>query len=141
MDFIRIINASQKFKIKDDFEFIEFEDIVGEEHDQDETVPQSLEIWAVVKVPYEGEMPESYKALNLMIGDWAEKNEAPLTKELHEKLKGHLQKTFPEGDVSDLDQLDNSVVWLDQLDYMPIVDENTSTMTIEIELVLNVEYD
>jgi len=138
-DFMRIINAAKKFKLKDNFEFISFDDISAEDVKKGET-PESIEIWAAVKIFYDGEMPESYKTLNLIIGDWVEKNVETLTEVIHKELQGHFKENYPESNSDDLDQLDESAVWLDQLDYMPAeTSENEKSLVIEVELVLQVE--
>jgi len=140
LDYIRQIHAAQNFIIKDNFEFIEFEDVTLQDIVEHQAVPESIELWGVVKVYYDGQIPESYKVLNLMIGDWVEKNTEKLTELLHKELKAHFQEHYPESDISELDQIDDSAIWGDQLDYMPVVNPNDQTMTIEIELVLHAEH-
>lgn len=137
-DFVRIINAAKKFKIKDNFEFISFDDITHETGGlKDE--PGSIEIWAAVKIFYDGELPNSYKALNLIIGDWVEKNNTELSKVLHTELKDHFKEKYKDSDSEDLDKLDESAIWSDQLDYMPAATEGEKSLIIEIELVLHAE--
>jgi hypothetical protein len=137
LDFVRIINAAQNFKISDKFEFVQFEDMTFEGSDETVALPTPMEVFAEIKVFFDGEPPESYKALNLMIGDWVEKHLDPLTVVIHDKLKGHIDKEYPESDVSDLDNSESTSIWTDQLDYMPrIYDDN---IIIEIELVLHAE--
>ena len=138
LDLIRAINASKTFKIKDDFKFVEFNDISGEAVTETEPTPDQLEIWAGVEISYDGEIPESYKALNLLIGDWVETHEDELTKTIHTELKNHLEENYPQAELPDLDNGDSSI-WLDQLDYMPRVDREDNSMVIEIELVLQAE--
>lgn len=137
--FVRMVNAAQNFSLKNNFEFIAFDDITAEHIEEMQETPESLEIWAAIKVPYTGELPDSYKVLNLMIGDWVESNLEKLTQTLHDELKKHFTANYPESDASALDQMEDTAVWLDQLDYMPDVDEDKKTMQIEIELVLNAE--
>jgi len=136
VDYVRIINSLKKMKFKDTFEFISFDDISLEDLAKDE-VPDHLEIWAGVRISYEGELPESYKALNLMIGDWVEGHEEELTEVIHEKLKAYIHEKYPdaEADISS----DDTSIWLDQLDYMPRSEEDKKHLDIEIELVLEVE--
>jgi hypothetical protein len=136
LDYIRLVNASKKFKIKDEFEFQSLDDVSLEDLKQDE-LPEQLELWASVKISYEGEMPESYKTLNLLIGDWVEEHEDALTEIIHEKLKEHIGKNYPQA-TQDLDFNDSSI-WLDQLDYMPRTEEGSKSLEIEIELVLDVD--
>jgi hypothetical protein len=76
-----------------------------------------------------------------MIGDWVESNLEKLTPALHDELKKHFEENYPESDASALDQMEDTAIWLDQLDYMPDIDEDAKTMQIEIELVLNAESD
>jgi len=138
-DFMRVINAAKKFKLKDKFEFISFDDISEEDVKNGET-PDTIDIWAAVKIFYDGEMPESYKALNLIIGDWVEKNVESLTEVIHKELQDHFKKNYPDSNSDDLDQLEESAVWLDQLDYMPAeTSEDEKSLVIEVELVLQVE--
>lgn len=140
-DFIRIVNAAKSFKIKDDFEFISFDDITQEDIENGDT-PETIDIWAAVKIFYDGKLPESYKALNLMIGDWVEKNLDPLTETLHKELRGHFEEHYPESNSEDLESLDESVVWTDQLDYMPAKSsEDEKSLVVEIELILHAEVE
>jgi len=137
-DFVRVVNAAKKFKIKDNFEFISFDDITHETGGLEED-PDSIEIWAATKIFYDGEFPESYKALNLIIGDWVEKNKIELSKVLHSELKSHFEEKYKDSNSDDLDKLDESAIWSDQLDYMPVRSEDEKSLTIEIELVLHAE--
>ncbi len=138
-DFIRIINAAKNFKIKDDFEFISFDDISDEDVKNGDS-PETIDIWAAVKIFYDGKLPDSYKALNLMIGDWVEKHLNSLTEVLHKGLRDHFKEHYPDSNSEDLEQLDESAVWTDQLDYMPAKSsEDEKSLVIEIELVLHVE--
>lgn len=137
-DFVRIVNAAEKFKIKDDFEFISFDDISHETGGLGHE-PDSIEIWAAVKIFYDGKLPESYKTLNLIIGDWVEKNNKELTEVLHIELKGHIEEKYEDSNTDNLDEFDSSAIWLDQLDYMPSEVEDEKALIIEIELVLHAE--
>lgn len=138
-DFIRIINAAKSFKIKDDFEFISFDDISQEDVENGDS-PETIDIWAAVKIFYDGKLPESYKALNLMIGDWVEKHLNSLSEVLHKELRGHFKEHYPESDSEELEQLDESAVWTDQLDYMPAKSsEDEKSLVIEVELILHAE--
>ena len=139
LDFMRKINAAQNFDLKDNFEFIAFDDISAEHIAEHNEVPECLEIWAAVKIHFEGDVPESYKVLNLMIGDWVESNVPRLTPVIHQALKEHFEKNYPDSDIGELDQIEDSAIWLDQLDFMPEIDPENKTMLVEIELVLNAE--
>jgi len=139
IDFIRMVHAAQNFTIKDEFEFVEFEDITQQDISEDRSFPDVLEIMARVKIGYDGTPPESYKVLNLMIGDWVEKNMGQLTDIIHSRLLTHFEENYPESDATELKQLENSAIWTDQLDYMPDVDEEGKSMVIDIELVLHGE--
>lgn len=141
-EFVRMINAAKKFKIKDDFEFIGFDQISPEDLPTHENIPGLIEIWAAIKIFYEGEIPDSYKSLNLMIGDWVEKNHIKLSKVLYPELHEYFEKEYPKIDSSEFETKEfeeQSVVWLDQLDYMPVIDEDENAMIIEVELVLGTE--
>ena len=138
LDYVRQVKANQNFKIKDNFDFLDFDDITREENDKS-SVPSHIEIWAAVKIYYDGEVPDSYKILNLTIGDWVTNQEKALTKVIHQNLKGHFTKVYPNSDVSDVHEESESSIWEDQLDYMPRVDEEGKHIIIEIELVLEAE--
>lgn len=139
IDYIRLINAAKKFKIKDNFEFISFDDVSSEHIEEHEAVPDLLEIWAAVKIFYNGELPESYKTLNLIIGDWVNKNVDSLTEIIHKELKEHFKTFYEDSRLEDLDQVEDSAIWTDQLDYMPVLNEDDKSIIIEIELVLHTE--
>ena len=139
IDFVRKVNSKNKFSLKKEFTFIEFNDVSAEHIEKHESVPDLLEIWAAVKVSYDGEIPESYKTLNLIIGDWVNDNIKALTTEIHKNLKDHIKTSYPESAFDDLEQTEDSAIWTDQLDYMPLIDENDKSFTIEIELVLDTE--
>jgi len=137
IDFIRQIKAAQNFHIKDKFEFQEFDDVSAGHIKETKEIPETLEIWAAVKIYYEGDLPEDYKTLNLLIGDWVQSHRDQMTPIIMKELKKHFEKNY-EGDFSDLEKSGESPVWEDQLDYMPRKEKDDS-MTIEIELVLNAE--
>jgi hypothetical protein len=139
IDYIRQVYASQKFILKEDFEFIEFDDITSEGISEKEPTSDTIEIWAAIKIPFKGEIPESYKVLNLMIGDWVAKNEKDLTKTINKNLAEHFKENYPDSDASELENSEESTIWLDQLDYMPRTKEGEDTLTIEIEVVLDTE--
>ena len=139
IDYIRQIHANQNFKLKDGFTFMQFDDITSESLTEENPIPDHIEIWASVKIPFEGVVPESYKILNLTIGDWVAQNEPKITKVIHNELKKHFKLHYPNSDISELDGGEDTCVWLDQLDYMPRVDDTEKTLTVEIELVLDAE--
>jgi hypothetical protein len=138
VDFVRKINAEQNFHISDKFEFIELSDAAAEGISGLSTVPDILDIISVMKLHYEGQVPESYKVLNLIIGDWVEQHLDELTEIIHEKLKGHFNEYYPNSDISDLDEEDTAI-WTDQLDYLPSIEPNDKSILIDIELVLHAE--
>jgi hypothetical protein len=137
LDYIRQIHASKSFKIADTFELQGFEDMTSEGLTDAEPVPDQLDVWATVKLSYTGEVPDSYKALNLIISDWVVNHEPTLTKMIHTSLLTFLAENYAghESEVNDED----TAIWLDQLEYMPRVDPDTKTIIIEIELVLLAE--
>jgi len=141
IDFIRMVRAAEDFKLSDNYSFIDFQDFSKEDIQDNKNVPDILEIWARVKIPYEGNPPESYKVLNLMIGDWVEKNLHKLTSDIHTRLKAHFNEHYPESDSSELDQVDDTAIWTDQLDFMPDINEDQNEILIDIELVLHGESD
>lgn len=137
-EIVRAVNANKKFKIKDEFKFIEFNDVSKEGIQPDSPVPDQVEIWVAIQVEYEGTVPDSYKTLNLIIGDWVERHEEKLTEVIHNELKRHFEEHYPGADVSELDNGD-SVIWLDQLDYMPRIEGDRKTIIIEVELYMDTE--
>ena len=136
IDYIRQVHASMNFKLSDKFEFMDFDDITPDMVDSGTKVPDHIEIWAAVKVFFEGDPPDSYKILNLTIGDWVASHENELTKVIHQELHNHFKKTYPNSDTSDINEDSDSAIWVDQLDYMPRMNEKDKHMIIEIELVL-----
>jgi hypothetical protein len=137
VDYIRQIRALKNFKLADKFEFEEFDDITPEGLTETEPVPEHIEIWAAIQVPFEGTLPESYKVLNLIIGDWVGQHEKELTTLIHGKLKEHFKANYPNSDTSEMDE--DSAIWTDQLDFMPRINEKEKNMIVEIELVLEAE--
>ena len=138
-DYVRLVHAAQNFKIKDKFEFLEFDDIAQESITERAPVPEHIEIWAGIKISYEGKIPESYRILNFLIGDWVEVHKKELTKVIHEQLKGHFQTVYPNSDTSEVHGESETSIWEDQLDYMPRINEADNSIDIEIELVLDTE--
>jgi len=134
LDYIRQMHASQNFKISDDFKFVEFDDLTREGL-KDGEEPEQLEIWAGVKIKYSGEIPESYRTLNYIIGEWVDQNREALTKSIQEPLIEHARSFY---DGSEVD-LEDTMIWEDQLDYMPRIDSDNKTIIIDIELVLITE--
>ena len=140
LDYVRMVNAIKNFKIKDEFEFIDFDDITPDAMSEDSPIPEHIEIWAAVKIFYEGTIPESYKTLNLIIGDWVTSHTKSLTKVIHQQLKTHFTSAYPNSDHSEISEdSEDSAIWEDQLEYMPRINEKENYMIIEIELVLESE--
>ena len=139
IDYVKIIKAKQNLKIKDDFEFLGFDDITPELMTDENTFPDQIEIFAAVKISFEGKLPDSYKTINLLIGDWVEDHTKELTKVVHERLKGHFKELYTNSDLSDMNGTEETSIWEDQLEYMPRIDEEKKTAIIEIELVLDAE--
>ena len=137
IDFIRQVNAAKKFKLADTFDFVGFEDMTQEGITEDNPTPDQLEIWAAIKIQYNGEIPESYRVLNFLIGDWVIAHEKQLTAVVHHQLLDHFSKNYPDSEV-ELNEEDTAI-WTEQLDYMPRIDEATKTMIIDSELVLLAE--
>jgi len=134
---VRVVNAKKKLSFSDDFKFIEFDDISKEEIKPDSPIPDNVEMWSAIQLHYKGEIPESYKTLNLIIGDWVEEHEEELANVINNKLKEHFKEYYPASEFG-LEEGDSSI-WLDQLDYMPRIDPSDNSMIIEIELVLDTE--
>ena len=139
IDYVRLVNAAKKFKIRDNFEFISLDDVSADHIEEHKAVPDLLEIWVAVKIFYNGEVPESYKSLNLIMGDWVNNHIKPLTVVIHEELKKHFKAFYKDSSLEDLDDVEETAIWTDQLDYMPIIDEKEKSFVIEVELVLHAE--
>ena len=138
-DFVKQVHAKQSFKIKDNFKFVEFDDISKDGITTDSPVPDQIEIWTAVEIYYEGKIPDSYKTLNLTIGDWVVENDARLSKVIHEELRNHFNTYYPNSDSSTLESTEESSIWLEQLDYMPRVNKGDNSIIIEIEVVMDTE--
>jgi hypothetical protein len=136
-EYMRVLIAKEGFKINDDFEFIEFDDITGGSITEDRPTPDQVEIFAAVKIGYTGEVPDSYKTLNLIIGDWVEDNEDSVARVVNEALRKHFTEYYPNADLSEME--DGSPIWLDQLDYMPRINSAKKEIIIEVELVMDTE--
>lgn len=137
-DYIRQIHAAKNFKIKDAFEFISFDDMTPDIIDNG-PAPDQIEIFASVKVNFEGKVPDNYRVLNFIIGDWVEAHEKDLTKVIHENLRNHFESGYPGSDASNINADSDSSIWEDQLDFMPRINETENSMIIEIELVIESE--
>lgn len=138
-DFVRVVNAKKTFKILDDFEFVEFDDVSKEVIKEDDPEPDQKEIWAGIRVKYDGNIPESYRVLNFLIGEWVEENEEELTRVVHRELKKYFKENYPDVDASELENTQDSVIWSDQVDFMPRAEEGTKSMVIDIDLVVDTE--
>jgi hypothetical protein len=139
LDYVKLVKAKQNFKIKDKFEFHSFDDITPEIITEETPVPEQIEIFASVKIFYEGTLPDSYKTINLLISDWVTDHTKELTDVVHAHLKGHFQTLYPQSDTSEFDGSEETAIWEDQLEYMPRIDEKEKSIIIEIELVLEAE--
>jgi len=140
IDFVRMVKAaSEGFVMGDDFEFIKFEDFTDAQISETQASPEHIEIVAQIKVPFTGTPPDSYKVLNLMISDWEEKNLAKLTDIIHSHLRQHIGKHYPGSDHTALENLSETAIWTDQIDFMPDIDEDKKFMLIDIDLVLEGE--
>ena len=139
--------SDQNFKFTNKVDFVGFEgisstsveDMSGETQDEYEDLVEQLELWAVLSIGYEGVPPEGYRILNSMIMDWIDDNETVIKKLVNPKLIPYLKEKYPDIDVSDLQEDFDDYIWEDQVDYMPDIDEEKKTITITIELVLDIE--
>jgi hypothetical protein len=141
--------ASKNFKLGS-VEFISFTDIGKadlthkiENEDTGETAVLSeadlLDIFAELRIKYEGNPPESYRVLNAMIMDWVDANEGDLKKIINPKLIPFLNKEYADIDTSDLEEDFDDYIWEDQVDYHPQIEEKSSEIYFTLELVLNIE--
>lgn len=134
LDYIRQIQASQNFKISDDIKFIEFDDLTNEGLEEGEE-PDQLEIWAGIQIKFDGDVPESYRTLNYIIGEWVDRHRDELTKVIQEHLVEHAKSFYDDSEVD----LEDTMIWEDQLDYMPRIDYENKKIIIDVELVLITE--
>jgi len=134
LDYIRQIQASQNFKISDDFKFVEFDDLTNEGLEEGED-PDQLEIWAGIQIKFDGDVPESYRTLNYIIGEWVDQHRDELTKVIQEHLVEHAKSFYDDSEVD----LEDTMIWEDQLDYMPRIDYENKKIIVDIELVLITE--
>lgn len=134
---IKLVQAKKKFKIKDGFEFIEFDDVSKEVARPEGAIPDTFEVWAAIKLDYEGQIPDSYRTLNMAIWDWVDDHKKELADVIHDQLRKHLEDYYPQA-ISDLNG-EETAIWEDQLDYMPRIDEDRDTIIIEVELVMTAE--
>lgn len=136
------IAASRNFRFKD-VEFLGFES-VGETaveaitEDERDMFAQ-VDVWAKMRLSFEGAVPESYRVLNAAVMDWVEEHEDELKKEINPKLIPYLKKRYSDLDTSDLDEDFDDYIWEDQVDYMPDVNEDANAIDFEIELVLDID--
>jgi len=137
--------AAENFKFKDvsfkNFEKVDVSDVEDKKEDKDPDIQSHLEVWAELILPYEGTPPESYRILNSMLMDWVDENEQELKKIINPELVAFLDGQYKDVDTSDLDQDFDDYIWEDQVDYMPIVDEDKKEITFTLELVLEIEED
>jgi len=140
--------ASKNFRLKD-VDFVAFDKIEKTEAAQltegnkEEAASlmeiDIIDIWAELKIKYEGTPPDSYRVLNSMILDWVDSNEDSLKKILNPKLIPFLNSNYPDIDTSDLVEDFDDYIWEDQVDYHPQIDEKENLIYFTIELVLNIE--
>jgi hypothetical protein len=140
--------SSQNFKLKDlsfnGFDSIqasEFTSLLVVNSEDDKESGNTLDIWADFSLAYDGEPPDSYRALNTIIMDWVDNNEDDIKKEVNPHLKEYLTSNFPDIDLSDLDENFDDYIWEDQVDYYPEIDEENKQIKFSIELVLELEED
>jgi len=136
------VAASRNLRLKD-VEFLGFESVdettVEAVADGERDMFAQVDVWAKMRLSFDGAIPESYRVLNAAIMDWVEEHEGDLKKEINPKLIPYLKKTYSDLDTSDLDEDFDDYIWEDQVDYMPDVDEGKGTIDFEIELVLDID--
>jgi hypothetical protein len=136
--------ASENFKLKEAI-FLGFDNIKVEEENSvdnnDEGFSADIDVWASIKVDYEGIPPESYRVLNRMLQDWVDNHESDLKQMINPKLTDFLKEKYDNLDISDLNQDFDDYIWEDQVDYMPEIDEDKKTIQFTVELVLEIEED
>jgi len=140
---IKIASKNFKFgEVKfDGFQRIDVDDsdtILDDSGDIDDP-GDHLDVWANIRLKYEGDPPESYRVLNQMIMDWVDDNEKKLKEEINPELISFLSGQYENIDISDLDADFDDYIWEDQVDYIPEVHEDTKEIKFVLELVLDVE--
>jgi len=120
------------------FESLEETKVESAQDGEEESFAQ-LDVWADMRIGYEGDPPDSYRVLNAAVMDWVEENDEALKKVINPKLIPFIKGRYPDVDVSDLHEDFDDYIWEDQVDYMPEVDEETKTIKFSIELVLDIE--
>jgi len=135
------VAAEANFRLGDvSFEgFDSVQETVVEAHDDGDESLVQFDIWADMKIAYEGEPPDSYRVLNAVIMDWVEEHDEDLKKVINPKLIPFIKGRYPDVDVSDLKEDLDDYIWEDQVDYMSQVDEEAKTIKFSIELVLDIE--
>lgn len=133
--------ASSSFKLKDvKFEgFESVEETQAQVVDDGEDMFAQLDIWADMVLSYEGDPPDSYRVLNAAIMDWVEEHDEDLKKVINPRLIPFIKGRYTDVDVSDLKEDFDDYIWEDQVDYMPVVDEDDKTIKFSLELVLDIE--
>ena len=104
-----------------------------------EEVADQLDVWAKIRIKYEGDPPENYRVMNKMIMDWVEDNESELSKLINPELIAYLKDQYEDVNVDDLDKDLDDYIWEDQVDYYPDVDEDKKEIKFIVELVLDLE--
>jgi hypothetical protein len=136
--------AAENFKLNE-ASFVGFDNVDIEEENSvennEEEFSADIEVWANIKIKYEGTPPDSYRVINRMLQDWVDDHEDDLKKMINPKLLDFLKEKYENLDVSDLNQDFDDYIWEDQVDYMPDIDEDGKTITFTVELVLEIEED
>lgn len=128
--------AKRNFKVLNPV-FLEIHDAgVIEQHG---LTPEDFEIFAHMSFDYEGTPPESYRVLNSMIMDYVDDHREELEKMLADKIVEHFEQEDSPIDPQVFKEDPKDFIWEEQVDYMPMVDEEERKIYAEIEIVVDLE--
>lgn len=101
--------------------------------------PEDFEIFIQMSLDYEGMPPSSYRALNSIVMDYVDENKDSLEESISSKVVEHFSQEDSPIDPKDFGKDYKDFIWEEQVDYMPMVDEENKKVFFEIEVVINIE--
>jgi hypothetical protein len=128
------IVASRNFSISNP-QFIEIHDAGLSA--QKEMAPEHYDVFAHLKLDYTGTVPLSYRVINSIVLDYVEENRVELEKLIAPELFKHFSQEDSDISVEGSPEDLKDFIWEEQVDYMPMVNEEG--IFIEIELVTDLE--
>ena len=128
--------AKKNFKLSNP-EFQEIHDAgIIEQHG---LTPEDFEIFIHMSMDYEGTPPSSYRALNSIVMDYVDENKDDLEKMLSQKVVEHFSQEESPIDPAEFQKEYKDFIWEEQVDYMPMVDQEKKKIFFEIEVVVGIE--